>query len=363
MRKPVFFSGGTALASLAQALARTADSPVYIITTFDSGGSTQELRKVIDMPAVGDLRNRLLAAADPIQCPSPVRAFLKTRLGAEQSPMQALEELKERIASLPDHEEWGEIKADLEAFRARMPGQFDARRASLGNLALTGNWFENGRSLRRAVGRYQDLLHVNADIVPVCEQNLHLGVRLANGQTLVGQHLSHYQLPAPIQSIFLTDSSPWRSCATCGEARPGAAPEALEAIREADAIYFPMGSFFSSLLVTLLPAGIGRAVAESRSRKIFIPNTGPDIESTHLNLEMQVAELVSALKRDAPQAEARDLVNGILLDSIAGEYEIADFGGFADSMSSLGIDVLDRRIVKAEREHDAEALLAALAGL
>lgn len=53
----------------------------YIITTFDSGGSSANLRDVFDMPAVGDVRNRLIALADTS---SPERAnivkMLSTRL-------------------------------------------------------------------------------------------------------------------------------------------------------------------------------------------------------------------------------------------------------------------------------------------
>ena len=63
----LFFSGGTALAPVAAELSRHTRNAVHVITTFDSGGSSAELRRAFDMPAVGDIRARIMALAD--RCP------------------------------------------------------------------------------------------------------------------------------------------------------------------------------------------------------------------------------------------------------------------------------------------------------
>ena len=60
----LFFSGGTALAPVAAELSRHTRNAVHVITTFDSGGSSAELRRAFDMPAVGDIRARIMALAD-----------------------------------------------------------------------------------------------------------------------------------------------------------------------------------------------------------------------------------------------------------------------------------------------------------
>ncbi|MGE4294032.1 MAG: 2-phospho-L-lactate transferase CofD family protein, partial [Desulfovibrio sp.] len=60
----LFFSGGTALRDTSAELVRYTHNSVHIITPFDSGGSSAILRKAFDMPAVGDIRNRLMALAD-----------------------------------------------------------------------------------------------------------------------------------------------------------------------------------------------------------------------------------------------------------------------------------------------------------
>jgi len=60
----LFFSGGTALRNLSRHLIRYTHNSIHVITPFDSGGSSAELRKAFKMPAVGDIRNRLMALAD-----------------------------------------------------------------------------------------------------------------------------------------------------------------------------------------------------------------------------------------------------------------------------------------------------------
>jgi 2-phospho-L-lactate transferase/gluconeogenesis factor (CofD/UPF0052 family) len=60
----LFFSGGSALAPLSRRLIDFTHNSIHLITPFDSGGSSAELRKAFRMPAVGDVRNRLMALAD-----------------------------------------------------------------------------------------------------------------------------------------------------------------------------------------------------------------------------------------------------------------------------------------------------------
>src|SRR5688572_20780353 len=60
----LFFSGGTALRPLSRALKLLTHNSIHLITPFDSGGSSAALRRAFGMPALGDLRNRLLALAD-----------------------------------------------------------------------------------------------------------------------------------------------------------------------------------------------------------------------------------------------------------------------------------------------------------
>ncbi|MEG6550492.1 2-phospho-L-lactate transferase CofD family protein, partial [Desulfocurvibacter africanus] len=62
--KVLFFTGGTALKALSRRIIDYTHNSIHLITPFDSGGSSAKLRAAFDMPAVGDLRNRLMALAD-----------------------------------------------------------------------------------------------------------------------------------------------------------------------------------------------------------------------------------------------------------------------------------------------------------
>ena len=67
----LFFSGGSALNGVSRQLKRYSYNSIHLITPFDSGGSSQILREAFDMPAVGDLRSRLMALADETELGQP----------------------------------------------------------------------------------------------------------------------------------------------------------------------------------------------------------------------------------------------------------------------------------------------------
>ena len=90
----VFFTGGTALRALSRHLAAHAVPAVHIVTTFDSGGSTAVLRRAFAMPAVGDIRHRLGALADPAVVPPRVLDIWEWRMPQEGDPGQLRDELR-----------------------------------------------------------------------------------------------------------------------------------------------------------------------------------------------------------------------------------------------------------------------------
>ena len=60
----LFFSGGTALRPTSRLLPKCTHNSMHLITPFDSGGSSAKIRAAFPVPAVGDLRNRMMALAD-----------------------------------------------------------------------------------------------------------------------------------------------------------------------------------------------------------------------------------------------------------------------------------------------------------
>lgn len=361
MKNIVFFSGGSALAALARELAAAGQSPFYLITTFDSGGSTQALRKAFGMPAVGDLRNRLLACAPPESGLRAVIKFLKFRLDKDGSQEAAAQALRELIAD-SDYESLScgaELRQDLEAFLEKMPQTFDARNASIGNIAITGAWLRFGCQIAAALDRYVKLLHVSARLLPIVVESLHLGMEMADGNIVIGQHLLNQPLPGRLKRIFLTSRAPWQSGVAL-EARPHLAEEARIALEQADLICFPMGSFYSSVLANLLPQGVGRTIAASGATKVFIPNTGHDPELQGLDLAGQIEMLLATLKADAPSECSHSFIDMVLADGSNGVYPGSFDRTMRKRLNQMDICAVDAPIVCAPGRHDPVALLAEL---
>lgn len=371
--RPLFFSGGTALRETSRALARRTRHSVHLLTTFDSGGSSAALRRAFAMPAVGDIRNRLVALADDAIVPPAALEFFTGRLPPEGDPG----ELRAYLAALglAGHPVWrGMPEAYARAFRLhlgcflrRMPPTFEPRLASLGNLLLAGGYLRHKRDLTPPIALFSRLLGVRGTVLPTVEESLHLAAELEDGSRVVGQH--HFKsLPSPVARLLLTVHEPDRQAAAAGPSgastpcRPRLSAAAAEHLRTADAICYPMGSFYSSVLANLLPSGVGGAVAARPCPKIFIPNTGADAELCGLGVAGQVAAILRALRQDAPGARTDELLHLVLVDSRHGRYE----GGLGPEtrreIEGMGVRLEDRDMV-AEAEpcrHDPEAVASLL---
>ena len=150
----LFFSGGTALNTLAAELKRHTHNSIHLVTPFDSGGSSAALRAAFNMPAVGDLRSRMMALADDT-CAGHPELFrlmtyrLPTELGQEQLRLrvQQISQATDPLSSSLQQPLQGLICHYLESFLQEAPEEFDYRGASLGNLVLTGGYLQDGRSL------------------------------------------------------------------------------------------------------------------------------------------------------------------------------------------------------------------------
>lgn len=365
---PVFFSGGTALRGLASFMARSKLRAVHLVTTFDSGGSTASLRKAFNMPAPGDLRNRLVALADEKACGKALVSCMNERFPESGDA----DDLRERLKGLANaqHPYWqglNEPQAEslrlcLTTFLKEMPRDFDARTASLGNLFMAGKYLQERRSLNAVMGFFSRLLHVQGEVLPIMEESLHLAAALENGEVLVGQHLFK-DLPAPIAECFLTVSEPGRVKAPVERCRPRASSAALARLREAGLVCYPMGSFYSSLVANLLADGVATVIGQSKAPKVFIPNTGIDRELVGKTLAGELQQLLATLRGMDPGANGRfpaDHVSHVLVDSVHGRYP----GGIEDMQAlaeNLGVQVVHADMVTEDGlRHDPERTCAAL---
>jgi len=365
----LFFTGGTALRRLSRALKGYTHDSVHLMTPFDSGGSSAHLRRAFGMPSVGDLRNRLMALADESVRGNPeITSLFAERLSATASPAAGRARLAAlvagtdpRIAVVPNPMR-SMVQSHLRYFADAAPADFDLRDASVGNLVLGGGFLHSGGDLDSVLVLFSRLAEVRGTVRPVVDADLHLAATLEDGTRLVGQHRitgkSVAPITSPIERIELVFD-----LETDRPARIEILEQVRSAIVGADLVVFPMGSFYTSVLANLLPAGVGRAVQAAPAPKVYVPNTGRDPEQLGLGTADCVRRLLEILRRDAgPRTPTEELLSLVLLHTDDTPYEASvDVGAIEDQ----GVRVVRTDLLSPTRstEIDAQRLAQILVSL
>ncbi|MEA2085309.1 MAG: GAK system CofD-like protein [Thermodesulfobacteriota bacterium] len=364
----LFFSGGTALRHLSSVLIKYTYNSIHLITPFDSGGSSATLRRAFKMLAIGDIRNRLMALADQTLQGNPcIFRLFAHRFSKDESPANLISNLEKMIAGkhclvvhLPDPMR-KIIRHHLLRFRELMPADFDLRGASIGNLILTAGFLENRRHPDQVIYIFSKLVEVRGIVRPVINENYHLAVELEDGRIVEGQHQITGKevepLAVPVKRLFLIDREK-----NGREITVGIRNKIKELIFHAELICYPMGSFYTSLLATLLPGGVGTAISQNSCPKVFIPSTGYDPESMGMTVTDQALALLAALRNNAPDIGVGELLNFVIIDSKRGTYNVKPN---KKELAALGIEVIDVPLVSRESEPliDSTLLLGILLSL
>ncbi len=363
----VFFTGGTALKSLSQALCKYTHNNVHLITPFDSGGSSATLRQAFGMPAIGDARNRVLALANPKLVPRAVIRLCENRL----PPLGTREELLEQLYSLASkkHNTWKHIprlfaeplRLNLCYFLDKMPPEFDPRLASIGNLIIAGGYLHHKRQWGPTLNQISRLLQVRGIVLPITTKSLHLGAELCDGSQIIGQHrITGYGQPSPlvpIKKLFLLAHDKKTQAPSQIQVIPKVHLAAETYIRSADAICYPMGSFYTSVLANLLPQGVGKAISKAPCPKFYIPNVGHDTEQRTLSVADAVAIILKTLRADAGNVPTHELLQHILVDTKRGLYA----GGVDKAgVEAQGVKVLDLPLLAKAHIHDGRLTAKAI---
>ena len=323
----LFFSGGTALRPLSRVLKQFTHNSVHLITAFDSGGSSAQLRHAFAMPGIGDLRNRIVALADesvrgnpqiyklfgyrlpPTPVPSTLRAELDSLVSGEHPLVREIVEPMRRI-----------VQTHLRYFIEQMPADFDLRGANIGNLLLAGGFLSHSRDLESVLFLFSKLLEVRGVVRPIVDDDVHLCADLADGTRVVGQHRLTGKEVEPIRSPVralslvraLDDVTP--ASVEIGE-------KVRQSIEAADLLCYPMGSFYTSVVANLLPRGVGQAIAAAGCPRVYIPNTGHDPEQRGMSVVDGVETLLAYARADAgSDLPLSRVVNIVLLDRDPDNY-------------------------------------------
>lgn len=344
-------------------LAALGAATTHLITPFDSGGSSATLRRFFNIPAIGDLRAQIMALADKNDpANSGLYTLFSYRLPKENTPKRLRAELEQlahgRHPLIRQIREplRGILKNHLYWLKRRMPLEFPLGGASVGNLVIAAACLRKKR-LTPAGAMLSRLVRARGLVCPIVDACAHLAARLESGRVVLGQHmLTGKECPpidSPIAEIWLVASldDPSPASLALTERTAGL-------IRNGGLICYPPGSFYSSIVANLLPAGVGRAVAANPNLKIFIPNLGHDPELLGHSVQMQVERLLAPLEADAPLAKTSNLLSAILVDSRNGVYP----GGIPHAaLERMGVRIIDLPLVSIASAPLADARLLAAA--
>jgi len=365
----LFFSGGSALREISRTLKQYSHNSIHMVTPFDSGGSSAELRQAFSMPSVGDLRSRLVSLEDEnINGHPQVYSLFSHRLSTDGHNGELMDELTSMIngtnpmvQSIPDPMQHL-ICTQLKHFQTSMPKSFDLRGASIGNLILTGGYLNNHEHLDPIIFLFEKLVGVQGTVRAVTNNDLHLAAELEDGTRVVGQHLLTGKEAAPLTSPIKRLSLS-RHLVEFTPAQSQLRKKNHKMIQKAELICYPPGSFYSSLVANLLPQGVGTAIAANDCPKVYIPNLGHDPEQIGMNINSSLQRLTEYLRADIPEEYPTEKVlNFMLIDSKNGSYPSSLSNKL---VQKLNIQVIDTPLIskRGASYYDAKMLVSALLSL
>lgn len=318
----VAIGGGTGLSTLLRGLKEHTSNLTAVVTVADDGGSSGKLRDQLGVPAVGDIRNCIVALADA------------------EPLMGRLLQYRFPDAEVPDAEVSGpEVPASLAGH-------------AVGNLLIAALAAVEDGDFEEGVRQANRVLAVRGQVLPVSATPLTLHARLRDGTQVDGQSL--IARSAGIERVWTTpeDVSP--------------SDDALRAIAEADLVVLGPGSLYTSILPSLLLSAIRDAVLASPALRVLVCNVATQEGETH---GFDLADHVEALLAHTD----RGLVDVVLANSrLQTGVPDASHGepvGLAWPPPTMPVGetprlVLDDVVDHADaHRHDSARLAAALVGL
>lgn len=312
--------GGTGTFTVLTGLKKHPIDLSAIVSMSDGGGSTGILRDEMGVLPPGDLRQCLVALSEADQ---ELRDLFLYRFSNE---------------SLAGH--------------------------NFGNLFLSALEKIVGDPIK-AVEAAHRILRVEGHVIPVSSVASNLTATLEDGTKLNGEH--HIDERATLRT-------PIKTC----ELNPPvqANPDALEAIKNADAIVISPGDLFTSIIPVLLVDGIAQALSQTQATIVYVVNlvTKPG-QTDGFNTERHISTLSTYLKRDPDviimnsakpshalkeryEAQGERLVEG---SADAERYRIISAPLIADAIQEQTVnDRLTRSLLRHDPDRLALAILMAL---
>ncbi|HGI8073764.1 TPA: YvcK family protein [Streptococcus pyogenes] len=253
--KMTVIGGGTGISIILKSLRNEAVDITAVVTVADDGGSSGELRNVMQLAPPGDLRNVLLAMSD-------------------------MPKFYERVFQYRFNESDGALAGH-----------------PLGNLIIAGISEMQG-STYNAIQILTKFFHITGKIYPSSEQALTLHAVFKDGHEVAGESsIAKYQ--GMIDHVYVTN--------TYNDQKPQASRKVVEAILESDMIVLGPGSLFTSILPNLVIPEIKEALRQTKAEVVYICNIMTQYGETE---QFSDADHVAVLN----QHLGRDLIDTVLVN-------------------------------------------------
>ena len=213
-KKVVVLGGGTGLSTLLRGLKQFPIDITAIVAVSDDGRSTGKLRQEFNVPAVGDIRQVIVALS-------------------ETEPLVQ------------------------ELLNYRFKTNSDLNGHTLGNLLLTALTNVAG-NMSIGIESLGKILNLKGKVLPLTEDNVILMAKMEDNNIIEGEH-NITEHKGKIKEIFYKE-------------KPEINYDVIKEIKQADLIILSMGSLYTSLLPNLICEEIKQAIDESKAEVMYICN-------------------------------------------------------------------------------------------
>ncbi|MGI6607962.1 MAG: gluconeogenesis factor YvcK family protein [Erysipelotrichaceae bacterium] len=258
MKKVLCIGGGTGQSALLKGLKQIDEIELStVVATADDGGSTGQLRNFFNLPAMGDVRNVMVALADS-------------------------EDLMTKIMNHRFDSKSGQLSGH-----------------SLGNIIISALAIDEN-DFYRAVVELCKILKVKGRVYPSTIQSVTLKAHMMDGSIVSGETQIR-ESNKQVRDVFYDETV-------------NTYPQLLKAINEADYIIVGIGSLFTSILPNLIINDIRRALCNCKGKIIYYCNIMTEkgetdnysveqhVEAIHNHLGAEVVDAVVISSDVFPEA-------------------------------------------------------------
>ncbi|MBS3116999.1 YvcK family protein [Candidatus Woesearchaeota archaeon] len=284
MKKIVVIGGGTGNFTVLHGLKKYDLELSAVVSMADDGGSTGILRDELGVLPPGDVRQCLVALSDSSR-----------------------------------------LLRDLMNYRFENGG---LEGHSFGNLLLSALEKVTG-SFEKSIEEAGKILSIKGKVLPVTTNQVRLHMILKNGKQLKGE-----------KEVILAKESLLDYRSIYLEPFPKAHSQALDEIRNADLVIFGPGGLYTSLIPNLLVEGVGKALRETKAKKIFIVNI--------MNKKVQTPGFkASQYLNEVRRFIGKDLFDYILINHKSPPKKLLD--AYAEEADLIANDLInDSRVIAAD---------------